>query len=261
MHDVLLHLAILVLAFLYSSVGHAGASGYIAAMSLAGVAVPEIRPAALILNLGVACFGTWHFIRGGHLRGRLTWPFLAAALPFAWLGARIEIPVHLVSLVLGTVLLLSAVRFLLPSPRAATEPRAPALALTIPVGAALGFLAGMTGTGGGIFLTPLLLLAGWATPKTAAAASIVFIAGNSLAGLAGFASQGSALPWHLASLLPFALIGGFAGSRLGSYHFSPTTIRRLLAAVLLIASLKLLHRGFQPATATPPTSQALQTGA
>lgn len=255
MPELFLHAAILVLAFLYSSVGHAGASGYIAAMSLAGVAVPEIRPAALIMNLGVACFGMWHFIRGGHLRGKLTWPFLAPALALAWLGARIEVPVHIVSLILGAVLLLSAIRFLLPSPKSAAEPEPPGLAVALPTGAALGFLAGLTGTGGGIFLTPLLLLAGWATPKTAAAASIVFIAGNSLAGLIGFASKAGPLPWHLASLLPFALVGGFIGSRLGSYHFSPLTIRRLLAAVLLIASFKLLHKGF---TTPPPATQALQ---
>lgn len=256
MNEVILHAAILILAFLYSSVGHAGASGYIAAMSLAGVAVPEIRPAALIMNLGVSCFGMWHFIRGGHFRARLTWPFLLPALAFAWLGARIEIPLHIVSLILGAVLLLSAIRFLLPSPRPATEPSPPRLPVAVPTGAALGFLAGMTGTGGGIFLTPLLLLAGWATPKTAAAASIVFIAGNSLAGLIGFAGKGDPLPWHLASLLPFALAGGFIGSRLGSFHFSPVTIRRLLAAVLLIASFKLLQKA---ATSPPPApSQALK---
>lgn len=254
--ELLLHAAILVLALLYSSVGHAGASGYIAAMTLAGVAVPEIRPAALIMNLGVSCLGMWHFIRGGHFRGRLTWPFLGGALAFAWLGARIEVPVLIVSLILGGVLLLSAIRFLLPSPKGPAEPRPPAVAVAIPTGAVLGFLAGLTGTGGGIFLTPLLLLAGWATPKTAAAASIVFIAGNSLAGLIGFASKDGALPWHLASLLPFALAGGFIGSRLGSYHFSPPTIRRLLATVLLIASFKLLHKGFAPLPLPLPLTPA-----
>lgn len=110
----------------------------------------------------------------------------------------------------------------------------------------MGFLAGLTGTGGGIFLTPLLLILGWATPKTAAATSIVFIAGNSLSGLIGFSMGGFPIPWHLASLLPFALVGGFAGSRLGSFHFSADTIRRLLAIVLLVASVKLLGKAFLP---------------
>lgn len=248
MHEPYLHIAILVLAFLYSSVGHAGASGYIAAMTLAGVAIPEIRPAALIMNLGVACFGTWHFVRGGHFRGNLTWPFLLPALPFAWLGARIHVSTQVISLILGGVLLLSALRFLIPSPKPDNEPAAPSAALALPTGAALGFLAGLTGTGGGIFLTPLLLLAGWATPKTAAAASIIFIAGNSLSGMIGFAGQGTPLPWHLASLLPFALIGGFLGSRLGSYRFSAPVIRRLLAIVLLVASAKLLHKSAEDFT-------------
>ena len=105
------------------------------------------------------------------------------------------------------------------------------------------------------FLTPLLLIAGWAPPKTAAATSIVFIAGNSLSGLIGFATSGQALPWHLASLFPLALLGGFAGSRLGSYHFSPDTIRRLLAIVLLLASVKLLSKSIQ----STPTANHVST--
>lgn len=240
MHDLLLHLAILILAFLYSCVGHAGASGYIAAMTLAGVAVPEIRPAALMMNLGVAAFGMWHFIRGKHLNWSLTWPFLAAALPLAFLGGLIQIPQRPLGLILGGVLLFSAMRFLL-SPRHSEDfTPAPPLRISLPTGAALGLLAGLTGTGGGIFLTPLLLIAGWAGPKAAAATSIVFIAGNSLSGLIGFSLGDQTIPWHLASLLPCALIGGFVGSRLGSFHFSPVTIRRLLAIVLLVASAKLL---------------------
>ena len=242
--DLILSLAILALGFLYSSVGHAGASGYIAAMSLAGVALTDVRPAALMMNLGVACFGVWHFMRGGHFRAKLAWPFLPLALPFAWWGARIEIPTSLISILLGIVLLFSAIRFWLPSPKSSPSAKAPSVPVALACGALLGFLAGLTGTGGGIFLTPLLLIAGWAQPKTAAAASILFIAGNSLFGLIGFASTGSPMPWHLAGLLPFALIGGFAGSRLGSFRFSPQTIRRLLAVVLVVASLTLLHQGF-----------------
>lgn len=239
----MLHLAILVLAFLYSCVGHAGASGYIAAMTFAGVAVVEIRSAALILNLGVACFGIWHFVRGGHYRPHLVWPFLPAALPCAWLGGRLGLSPTLISIILGGVLLTSATRFMLPSPATRDEPQPPAWWIAMLVGGLLGFLAGITGTGGGIFLTPLLLLAGWARPKTAAAASIIFIAGNSLFGLVGIAGSGQPLPWHLMSLLPAALVGGFFGSRLGSFRFPPVVIRRLLAVVLLLASFKLLYGG------------------
>ncbi|MGB6221140.1 sulfite exporter TauE/SafE family protein [Haloferula sp.] len=257
MSDIALHAAILILAFLYSSVGHAGASGYIAAMSLAGVAIPEIRPAALMMNLGVACFGTWHFIRGGHFRWSLTWPFLIAALPFAFLGGKISLPPQLLGVLLGSVLLFSAVRFLFPSKQNKDDIRPPHVLIALISGAALGYLAGLTGTGGGIFLTPLLLFAGWATPKTAAATSIVFIAGNSLFGLIGFSTGSQAIPWHLASLFPFALIGGFFGSRLGSFHFSPDTIRRLLAIVLLVASGKLLSKAFPPDSVSPPPTTLL----
>lgn len=239
-HDFALHLAILVLAFLYASVGHAGASGYIAAMGLAGVAIPEIRPAALMMNLGVSIFGMWHFIRGNHLNWRLTWPFLVAGLPFAFLGGLVQLPQTPLKLTLGAVLLFSAVRFLLPQKEDNSPVTTPALKVSLPTGAILGLLAGLTGTGGGIFLTPLLLIAAWANPKTAAATSIVFIAGNSLSGLIGFSLSNQPIPWHLASMLPFALLGGFVGSRLGSYHLSAVTIRRTLAVVLLIASVKLL---------------------
>ena len=246
MSDWILHAAIITLAFLYSSVGHAGASGYIAAMTLAGIAVPDIRPAALMMNLGVSVFGVWHFIRGKHLNWRLTWPFLVAAIPFAFLGGIITIPQEPLSLILGVVLAFSAIRFLLPSGSTEKEPSPPSIKVSLPVGALLGLLAGLTGTGGGIFLTPLLLMVGWAGPKTAAATSIVFIAGNSLSGLIGFSVSGQPIPWHLASLLPFALVGGFAGSRMGSYHFSSSTVRRLLAIVLLVAAIKLLGKVLLP---------------
>ncbi|MEP4076437.1 sulfite exporter TauE/SafE family protein [Haloferula sp.] len=246
MNEVFLHAAVLILALLYSSVGHAGASGYIAAMTLAGVAVPEIRPAALMMNLGVACFGMWHFIRGGHFRWSLTWPFLIAAIPLAFLGGKASLSPQLLGIVLGSVLLFSAIRFFLPTKAKIEEPKEPPLPVALMAGATLGYLAGLTGTGGGIFLTPLLLMAGWATPKTAAATSIVFIAGNSLSGLIGFSTSSEAFPWHLASLFPFALLGGFVGSRLGSFHLSPDTIRRLLAIVLLVASVKLLGKVFLP---------------
>lgn len=244
MSDWVLHATILTLAFLYSSVGHAGASGYIAAMTLAGVAIPEIRPAALMMNLGVAVFGIWHFVRGKHLRWSLTWPFLVASIPFAFLGGLIPIPPTTLNLVLGGVLLFSAVRFLVPGKSDPSETKLPSLKFSLPAGAALGLLAGLTGTGGGIFLTPLLLVAGWASPKTAAATSIVFIAGNSLSGLIGFSVSNQPIPWHLASLLPFALVGGFVGSRMGSFHFSSNTVRRMLAIVLLLASAKLVGSHF-----------------
>lgn len=240
MSDLLLHASILVLALLYSSVGHAGASGYIAAMTIAGIAIPEIRPAALMMNLGVSVFGMWHFIRGKHLHWQLTWPFLIAAIPLAFLGGMIPIPPKPLSLILGGVLLFSAIRFFLPTNACTSEPRIPPRKVSLPSGAVLGLLAGITGTGGGIFLTPLLLISGWATPKTAAATSIVFIAGNSLSGLIGYGMTEQPIPWHLASLFPFALLGGFIGSRLGSFHLSSTTVRRLLAVVLLIAATKLL---------------------
>lgn len=242
MTEALLPIGILLLAFLYSSVGHAGASGYIAAMGIAGVALGDIRPAALMMNIGVALIGMWHFIRAGHFRWSLTWPFLVASLPFAFLGGMVKLPPHAVGGVLGAVLLFSAIRFLLPTTDGPEKGNPPGLPVALATGGMLGFLAGLTGTGGGIFLTPLLIITGWAGTRAAAATSVVFIAGNSVSGLIGFGMGEGIIPWHLASLFPFALIGGFAGSRLGSKHFEARTIRRMLAIVLIIAAFKFLSK-------------------
>jgi uncharacterized protein len=199
-------------AFLYAAVGNAGASGYIAVLALAGLPAEQIKPLALILNIPVAAQGSWQFQRAGHLRWRLFWPVLLAGLPMAFLGGWLDLPTlwfqRLVALVL---------------------------------------LAGLTGTGGGVFLTPLLLACSWASTRQAAAVSSLFIFGNSLSGLAGLllARQPSgallpALPAQLGWMLLMVLLAGAVGSRLGSRHWPVAWIRRCLALVLLLAALKLL---------------------
>ena len=199
-------------AFLYAAVGHAGASGYIAVLALAGLPAEQIKPLALILNIAVAAQGSWQFWRAGHLRWRLFWPVLLAGLPAAFLGGWLDLPTlwfqRLVALVL---------------------------------------LAGLTGTGGGVFLTPLLLGCSWASTRQAAAVSSLFIFGNSLSGLAGLllARQPSgallpALPAQLGWMLLMVLLAGAVGSRLGSRHWPVAWIRRCLALVLLLAAAKLL---------------------
>ncbi len=235
----LLTLGVLVVAFLYSSVGHAGASGYIAVMSLVGMAPEAIKPTALALNILVASIGTVQFWRAGHFSWSLFWPFAALSVPMAWAGGYVALPAELFRALVGLVLLYSAWRFFV-RPPAEIEPTAPPLPAALAIGGAIGLLSGLTGTGGGIFLTPVLLFAHWARTKTAAATSVVFILVNSISGLAGNVTGTGRFPTFALVLVAAAGLGGFAGSTLGSRHFDAAAIKRLLAAVLLVAGLKLL---------------------
>ena len=234
-----LTLGILVIAFLYSSVGHAGASGYIAVMSLFSLAPAVIKPTALVLNILVASIGTWQFWRAGHFSWRLFWPFALLAIPMAFVGGYVNLPTHAFKVLVGIILILSAIRFLWrPSEDvAAREPSRPA---AISIGAGLGLLSGLTGTGGGIFLTPLLLFMRWARAKPAAAVSALFILVNSVSGLLGNLSSTKRFPSFALILAVAAVAGGAAGSYLGSQRFPHTAIKRLLAVVLLIAGSKLI---------------------
>src|SRR5437870_8718522 len=238
-HLSLISVAILVVAFLYSSVGHAGASGYIAVMTLFGLAPPVIKPAALVLNILVACLAAFQFWRAGHFSWQLFWPFAVASVPFAFLGGYLNLPTHVFKTLVGLVLLYSAARFLI-RPKRDEEPRQPARALAISVGAGLGRRSGLTGTGGGIFLTPLLIFMRWARTKTASAVSALFILVNSISGLLGNISSTKQLPLFALPLVVAAVTGGAVGSYLGSRQFSPHFIKRLLAVVLIIAGLKLI---------------------
>ena len=246
---------ILLIAFLYSSVGHAGASGYIAVMTLFGLAPEEIRPTALVLNILVASIGTWQFWRAGHFRWELFWPFAILSVPMAFAGGALNLPAHLFKIAVGIVLLFSAARFLY-DPKDATDVKPPSRGAALIVGGVLGLLSGLTGTGGGIFLTPLMIVMRWATTKTAAATSVVFILVNSIAGLLGNVTATREIPSFAFVLLIAALVGGSIGSYLGSRRFSAPAIKRLLAAVLIIAGFKLigLELPFGRSESKPPAT-------
>ncbi|MEI6810000.1 MAG: sulfite exporter TauE/SafE family protein [bacterium] len=231
----------LVISFLYSTVGHAGASGYLAIMSLFGLAPEFIKPVALILNILVAAVAAWQFYRAGHSNWSLFWPFALLSLPCAFIGGFLDIPTHVFRIILGIVLLFSAI-VLLVKMRTSDVATPPPRPVALGVGAGLGFMAGLTGTGGGIFLTPALLLFRWAGTRTASATSALFILVNSISGLLGFVGRSKQLPAPeaLAPLLVTVLIGGTIGSYLGSRRFSKEMIRMFLAAVLAIASCKLI---------------------
>ncbi len=229
-----------IVSLLYSCVGHAGASGYIATMALFGFSPASIKPTALVLNILVACLVTWQFRRAGHFSWPLFWPFAAASIPCAFLGGYLTLPTHLFKILIALVLLFSAARFFFTKSSVEAPVHPPPRAVAVGSGAALGLLSGLTGVGGGIFLTPLLLLCKWALTKQAAAVSAAFILVNSISGLAGHLGKGGGLPAMLPIPIIAAVGGGFLGSRLGSTRLPVLALKRLLAAVLLVAGLKLL---------------------
>ena len=231
--------AIFVVAVLYSSVGHGGASGYLAVMAFLSVAPTVTRPTALVLNLFVASIGAIQFYRAGHFSWKLFWPFAVTSIPFAFLGGMITLPTNVYKVLLGLVLLFAAFR-LAWSFSKDVDPVPPKIWIALICGAAMGLLSGLVGVGGGIFLTPLLLLMNWSETKTAAGISALFILVNSASGLLGNYQQVSALPSDVWFWIAAAVAGGIVGSLLGSRKFDSLVLRRVLAAVLLFAALKLI---------------------
>jgi uncharacterized protein len=232
-------ISVMLIAFLYSSVGHGGASGYIAVMSLFGIAPTLIKPTALILNIFVACIASWQFWRMGFLSWKLFWSLATLSIPMSFLGGYLNLPTPIFKTILGVTLLLSAIRFLI-KPTEDTVSTEPILPITLLVGGGIGLLSGLTGTGGGIFLTPLLLWMRWASAKTASAVSAMFILVNSISGLLGNLSATRQVPAFAAILLVAAILGGIVGSYLGSHKLSHNVIQRLLSMVLIIAGLKIM---------------------
>ena len=236
---ILLCLGIAVIAFLYSSVGHAGASGYIATMSLFGLATTMIRPTALILNILVATIGSFQFWRAGHFSWKLFWPFALLSVPAAYVGGYLQPSAGILRILIGLVLLFSATRlfFRKKDPEQTNPPSKP---VAVGVGAGLGFLSGLTGTGGGIFLTPLLLFCKWAVIRQAAAVSALFILVNSIGGLVGYFTATRSIPTLGFYLAIPAIVGGTIGSYLGSRRLPARGIAIFLAVVLAIAGCKLV---------------------
>lgn len=228
-------------ATLYSSVGHAGASAYLAAMALVGVSASTMRPTALVLNVFVATIVIARFARAGHLPWRDLLPLAAGSVPMAFIGGWIDLPGEVYRPLVAVVLLAGAWRLATASVRADDEerPGVPVLPGLV-AGASIGLLAGLTGTGGGIFLTPLVVLATWRGTRDAAGLSGAFILVNSIAGLAGIMAGGTSLPPAIPLWVAAVAAGGFIGSWLGAARFSVLNLRRALAAVLVLAAAKLV---------------------
>ena len=241
MNEVAIALLLAVVAFLYASVGHGGASGYIAVMTLLGFAPDLVRPTALTLNLFVSAMAFTQFARAGHFRWSLFWPFAAASMPLAWIGARIHLDTVLYKRILAICLAIAVARLLGFFGGGDERKAPPTVWLALVIGAVLGLVSGMIGIGGGILLSPLLLLFGWSTAKESAAVSAAFIFVNSAAGLVSLAlSKG--LDFYTSDHLFWiaaALMGGSLGAYVGAQRFSQLRLRQVLGVVLLLASFKL----------------------
>jgi len=238
---ILLTFLFFVAALLYASVGHAGASGYLAIMALFAMAPEQMKPTALAINILVAVIATIKFYQAGHFSWSIFLPFVVTSIPFSFIGGYIVLPGHLYKPIVGCVLLYAAYRlFRISQNNGDVEVQPIPLGVALLLGAGIGLLSGLTGVGGGIFLTPLLLFMHWAEPQTASGVSAPFILANSMAGLLGnFSSLGS-LPngiwvWGIA-----AALGGYIGSAYGSRQVNSVVMKRLLALVLLIAGLKMI---------------------
>lgn len=240
---VFIPIAFFFAALLYASVGHAGASAYLAVMALLGVVPESMKPAALLLNLVVSIVAAIQFGRSGSFRWALLWPFLLTAIPAAYLGGAMNVPGNLYKLLTGVVLIYAGGRFLWQSfwARAISEEtNPPKFGSALVAGAAMGLLAGLTGTGGGIFLTPFVILMRWGTPREAAAISPLFILCNSASGLIGLGFSKIVLPSGFLFWCGAVLAGGSIGAYLGSRKLGGRGLRLVLALVLFIAGIKMV---------------------
>ncbi len=260
LHDLTwLAVAFLIVATLYSMVGHGGGSGYLAVMALAGFAPHELRPTALSLNVLVSTIALIRFTRAKAFTPSLFWPFVLASVPCAFIGGLIELDPTVYKIGLGVVLLVAAYRLFLHQPKGGIETtRALPIAAALVIGSVIGLVSGLIGVGGGIFLSPILLLAHWATARQTAGITAAFILANSMAALLGVmmgSLQGDApLPFQPVPIAVWGAavaLGGFIGSGIGSRRLGHIALRRMLAVVLVIAAGKM----FLPTSAdTPPTA-------
>ena len=239
--ELLLAALFLAAAILYSSVGHAGASASLAAMALVGVSQATMRPTALVLNLFVASIVIIRFWRAGHLPWRQLVPLAIGSVPMAFVGGSMDVPGEVYRPLVAVALLAGAARLATASVATGEEERPGVPWLPgIAAGAAIGLVAGLTGTGGGVFLTPLLVLATWTTTRDAAGLSGAFILVNSISGLAGLLLGGVSLPSAMPLWIGAVALGGLIGSWLGAARFSILNLRRTLALVLVVAAAKLV---------------------
>jgi uncharacterized membrane protein YfcA len=238
---ILLTVLIFIGALLYSSVGHGGASGYLAAMALLGLTPVIMKPVGLVLNMLVSGIAVIRFYKAKFFSWRIFIPVSLASIPFAYIGGAMVVPSHIYKTIAGVVLLYSAFRLMVQKTPEDKEIKTMPLIAALFAGAVIGFLSGLVGVGGGIFLSPLLLIMGWSRPKETSGIAAAFIFVNSASGFLGLSSSSVSLPGYLPYLAAAAIAGGLLGSRYGSRQkIQNIVIRRLLAVVLIVAGIKLM---------------------
>ena len=235
----LLLLLLPIVAFLYASVGHGGASGYLALMSAFSFPMTYMKPTALVLNILVSLVSFYFYYREKNFKWNLFYPFALTSIPFSFVGGYLKIDAFYYKIILATVLVFAVLRLLGFFGKEKNLLNEINLPLALGFGALIGFLSGLLGIGGGIILSPVLLLFGWATMKQAAAVSALFILTNSISGLFGFVSQGGTLPESSLVLIGVVFIGGLLGAYYGSAKFNSKSLRYVLSAVIGIAIVKL----------------------
>lgn len=243
MHDIALTgIYFFFIALLYSTVGHAGASGYLATMALLSFTPEVMKPTALSLNIIVALVTTIRFAMAGYFSWRLFWPFALASVPMAYLGGGMHVDTTIYKILVGIALVFAALHLVLRS-KVATDDSGratyPGIGASLAVGGGLGFLSGLTGVGGGIFLSPVLIILHWAGLRRTAAVAAAFILLNSISGLAGYIQKGGAFPDHLVFWSVAVVSGGYIGSTLGATRFNSPVLRALLGVMLALAGMKL----------------------
>jgi uncharacterized protein len=238
--QILLIILMAVMAFLYASVGHGGASGYLALMAIFAIQPSLMKSSALILNLFVSITSFIQFYRGGYFRWKLFYPFALASIPMSFVGATLPITDSFYKKLLAIALIIAIVRMFFKPSETKLERQIPSFYLSLFIGGSIGLLSGMLGIGGGIILSPVILLLNWANLKETAAVSALFIFVNSISGLIGLLTKGFQPNPQIYSWLIAAFIGGLAGAYFGSRKFNFPTLRYILAAVLLIACFKLV---------------------
>jgi uncharacterized membrane protein YfcA len=236
----LFYILLFLVAFLYASVGHGGASGYLALMALFGISPDVMKPTALLLNLFVASTSFIQFYRGGHFKWNVFWPFALASIPMAFVGGLIHLDTFFYRKILGILLLIPIARFIFFSNIKPEQLKPANLYFSLVIGAVIGLLSGMIGIGGGIILSPVLLLLRWTDMKQAAAISALFIFMNSFSGLAGQLVRGIHFSTDMYGYVVIAFLGGLAGAFFGALRFKQAVLKNLLAIVLAVAAYKLL---------------------
>lgn len=238
---VTLFVLLLIVAFFYSSVGHGGASGYLALMALFNINPVEMRSSALLLNILVSGIAFFQFYRSGNFRWKIFLPFSILSVPLAFIGANITLDPGIYKIILGLCLAVAALRMALIFGKKSDEKQMQIQFLpALLIGGAIGFISGIIGIGGGILLSPVLIFFRWADLKETAAVSALFILVNSIFGLSGTLYQGASFSPGILLWIAAAAIGGLAGSYYGSRILNRTTLRYLLSAVLIFASVKLI---------------------